>query len=368
MLHTQVLNKRPLLTVIIILLLMALIGSVQAQEIPTLTIDTVESDQNVTITATNFLATQEVVVTMGRWGSLGVDGPVVGTIMPNSDGSFSGTFDIPEELRGQANIAIRGENEAGYHAYNWFVNIEQAPSDEPPTENLPESEPDAPATPSQPVGIPSFEITAVTVGESVSIRTDNFPPNQYFTVTMRQSGTPEDNAIVVDTTQSGSGGSFDVTYTIPEELAPAWRIEMKMTSDSGLYAFNGFNNLTAVNLPATPEDNTDDTTSEPESTPDDTTTSGPPTMEIMAVVQDETVMLELRNLSRNQNYTILMGPMGTLGIDGTEVANLNSGEGGTQELTVEIPTSLLGMTKIAIRMESASGYTQYDWFNNVTTP
>jgi hypothetical protein len=65
----------------------------------------------------------------------------------------------------------------------------------------------------------------------------------------------------------------------------------------------------------------------------------------------------------------LMGSYGTRGIDGINVGNTDTNEGGSVTATYNIPTSLVGATRIAIRLQSpTSGYFAYNWFWNNTTP
>ena len=62
--------------------------------------------------------------------------------------------------------------------------------------------------------VPTFSIVTVKPGESVTIRTNNFPPGQAFTVRMGPYGTYGINGEIVGTTDSGAGGSFEATYSI----------------------------------------------------------------------------------------------------------------------------------------------------------
>jgi len=54
--------------------------------------------------------------------------------------------------------------------------------------------------------------------------THNFPVGLDYTVRMGEYGTKAINGIEVATTNSGSGGSFEVTYNIPDELKATRRL------------------------------------------------------------------------------------------------------------------------------------------------
>ena len=75
------------------------------------------------------------------------------------------------------------------------------------------------------------------------------------------------------------------------------------------------------------------------------------------------------NLPPNDKFKVLLGPMGTRGINGIKVDVIETGTGGQQTLKFNIPAELKGSYKIAIRLQSVtgSGYYAYNWFFNNTT-
>jgi hypothetical protein len=96
-------------------------------------------------------------------------------------------------------------------------------------------------------GIPTFSIVSVVRDSSVTIKTNNFPANDTFQVTMGAYGTYGIGGVVVATTSSGAGGSFTVTYNIPSSLAGSYQIAIRLQSPtSSYYAYNWFYNNTAV--------------------------------------------------------------------------------------------------------------------------
>ena len=64
--------------------------------------------------------------------------------------------------------------------------------------------------------------------KQVSIKTSNFPPHQDFRVTMGRFGTKGINGFQVATTDSEAGGSFTVTYSIPQALRGCDRIAIRL--------------------------------------------------------------------------------------------------------------------------------------------
>jgi hypothetical protein len=92
-----------------------------------------------------------------------------------------------------------------------------------------------------------------------------------------------------------------------------------------------------------------------------------PTIDIRSVVRNKQVSIQTGNFPRNTTFVVTMGEYGTKGIDGIPVAETNSGNGGSFNVTYSIPKTLRGSDRIAIRLQSASGYYSYNWFYNTTT-
>jgi hypothetical protein len=209
--------------------------------------------------------------------------------------------------------------------------------------------------------IPTFSIIGVATNTSVTIQTYNFPAGDTFKVLMGYMGTRGVNGYRIATIGSGGGGSFTATFNIPAALFGQYQIAIRLQSitGSGYYAYNWFyNNTTGGN------------------------TGGPgfppgipgyycyPTFSIASVVRNQTVTIVTNNLPPSDTFQVMMGPMGTKGINGYFVTTINTGGGGTQTLTFNIPPQLMGSYQISIRLQSisGSGFYAYNWFYNNTTP
>jgi hypothetical protein len=202
--------------------------------IPTFNIQAVVKDTSVTVLTNNFPANQTFTVRMGPMGTRGIGGTVVGTTDSGTGGAFTATYNIPAGLASSQRIAIRMDSPQGFYAYNWFWNNTTGDVTPPPG--------DPPPPPF--VGIPTFNIQSVVRDASVTILTNNFPPDQNFTVRMGAYGTQGVGGIVVTTTNSGAGGAFTETYAIPASLAGSTRIAIRLESPQGFYAYNWFWNNT----------------------------------------------------------------------------------------------------------------------------
>lgn len=202
-------------------------------------------------------------------------------------------------------------------------------------------------------GIPTFSIVSVVKDSTVSIKTNNFPANDTFKVTMGPYGTLGIGGVVVDSTSSGAGGAFSKTYSIPVSLAGSARIAIRLHSaTTGYYAYNWFYNNSTEAKSTTPAPGY----------------SGHPYINIVAVTKNKDVTVYGYNFTMNDTYQVTMGAYGTLGIGGVKVGETKTGSSSTFTLTYSIPPSLAGSEKIAIRLQSpTSGYFAYNWFFNNST-
>lgn len=209
-------------------------------KIPTFSILSVERDQSVTIKTFNFPANDTFKVLMGPMGTRGINGTQVDTIKSGEGGSFNKTFSIPAKLQGSYQIAIRLQSTtgSGYFAYNWFYNNTTGGTNGTnPT-----------ATPNGYSGFPTFSISSVVRDSTVTIKTNNLPPNDSFNVLMDVRGNRAINGIKVDTIDSDTGGTKTFTFDIPASLkgTPQIAIRLQSNTGSGYFAFNWFYNNTAT--------------------------------------------------------------------------------------------------------------------------
>lgn len=317
--------------------------------IPTFSIVSVNPDASVTIQTYNFPAYDNFDVLMNYMHTQGINGYYVTTVSSDVGGSRTFTFNIPDQLKGQAQIAIRLQSPTtGYFAFNWFYNSPGGGF--PPT--------GGPYVP--PGTIPTFSIQSVVSNTSVTILANNFPANDNFDVLMNVMHTQGIGGYYVTTVNSGSGGSQSWTFNIPNQLAGQYQIAIRLQSpNTGYFAYNWFYNNTTGGIPPT------GVTPVPPPLPPGVY----PTFTIQSVVRDNSVTIQAVNLPANDNFDVLMNYMGTRGVGGFYVTSFNSGAGGTQTFTFNIPSQLYGQHQIAIRFQSpTSGYFAFNWFYNNTVP
>jgi hypothetical protein len=210
-----------------------------------------------------------------------------------------------------------------------------------------------------PATIPTFSIASVVADSKVTITPYNFPANDSFNVLMGEYGTKGINGIKVTTVTTNANRQLSATtYDIPAGLKGLNRIAIRLESPaSGYFAYNWFYNSSTGSGTGGG------------STPGGSTYTGIPTFSIAAVVRDTNVTIQTKNFPPNLTFDVLMGQMGTRGVNGIKVGTLASGNGGSLSATFNIPPELKGLKQIAIRTQnSGTGYFSYNWFYNTTAP
>lgn len=203
--------------------------------IPTISILKVTEDEEVTIKTNNYPADKDFQVLMGKIGTRGVGGILITTINSGDGGSFEATFDIPEALKGDHQIAIRLQTADNYfYSYDWFYN---SPDAAPASGGVT-------AVPGY-TGIPTFSISAVVEDNKVTIQTSNIPAGFEWKVLMGKMWTKGVGGIEVATISSAEGGAFSETFNVPAALKGETQISIRLESTvGGFYAYNWFYNST----------------------------------------------------------------------------------------------------------------------------
>lgn len=224
------------IALITVLVVMALSVTPVLAAIPTTSILAVVGGESVTIKTSNFPANNTFHVFMGFNGTHGVNGYLVSKLTTGDGGSFKASFPIPEQLAGEDIIAIRFESvtDSKFYSYNWFYNKTGADNSEcgncSTSTNLPP-------------GFPTFDITSVTKGQTVSIRTRYLPPQTRYAVFMKKGDSSVLTWYEVAGIETGEGNVIHATFSIPEEIRYAEKIAIKLYSiNDGFVTYNLFTN------------------------------------------------------------------------------------------------------------------------------
>lgn len=92
--------------------------------------------------------------------------------------------------------------------------------------------------------VPTFEIASVVRNKQVTIKTSDFPADTDFVVTMGRIGNQGINGVEFARTNSGKGGSFIATYSIPAKFHDMQQVAIRLQSFTGFYSYNWFYNNT----------------------------------------------------------------------------------------------------------------------------
>jgi hypothetical protein len=201
--------------------------------------------------------------------------------------------------------------------------------------------------------VPTFEIIEIVADKSITIKTANFPAGYTFNALWGPVSNQAKDGIKAGTLASGRGGELTATLDIPAQVQGMSRIAVRLESTSGGYfSYNWFNNATRSSGTS------------PTTTPSAAKVG---TFSIHSVVKDSNVTIKTANFPAGKTYNVLMGAMGTRGVNGVSAGTVESGNGGELTFTINIPVQVQGMSRIAIRLESTTGgYFSYNWFHNNT--
>ena len=203
--------------------------------------------------------------------------------------------------------------------------------------------------------IPTTSIVAVVKGESVTIRTANFPAEHTFHVFMGFNGTQGINGYLVSKITTGEGGSFLAKFYIPEELAneDIVAIRFESVTESKYYSYNWFFNETATGDLSAP--------SSPAHLP-----AGFPTFDILSVVKGSSVTVRTHYFPAGQRFAVFMKDGAMADIHWYEVAGIETGEGNILIATFNIPEALQYSEKIALKFYNINdGFITYNMFDNI---
>jgi len=235
-------KKKLALLVVVVIMVLGISSPVLAATYPTFDIVSVVVDDSVSISTNLFPANELYYVYMGYNGTLGINGILVTKIWTGPGGTFKAKFYIPDELKGEDIIAIRLESPTSpYYSYNFFYNTTSYTN-----YNYNVAPPPPAATPKPGSGssdFPTFNIVSVTKGDSVTVETKYFPPDDMWGVYMKDAASSVKTWYYVAGFNSADGGSFKATFTIPSQLFYKEKIAIKMYNlDEDYITYNLFEN------------------------------------------------------------------------------------------------------------------------------
>lgn len=190
----------------------------------------VKQGVSATIRTSNFPDNVKFDVSIGRLNGGVYEWKKVADLDSDRGGTFKAVFPIPVEFATTSSLVIRlTQAKKGFYLDRWFYNI-----------------PSGSGTGGYYWwGVPTFWVKKVVKDTSVTIVTNNFPPNVQFDVLMGAYGTKAIGGYAVASFNSGAGGVMELTFNIPPQLAGSYRIAIRTQNlATGFYSYNWFYNNT----------------------------------------------------------------------------------------------------------------------------
>lgn len=287
----------------------------------------------------------------------------VGLVSGKKPRSFTQTFDIPSALRNTRIIKVMVvSNFTGHSGSTAFTNADEWEVSTPSGEYNWAYINSAMAAKSS-TGTPFSEVLNVVENNEVTMRLYNFPEDTDLVVRMGPIGTRAINGLVVDEINTGTYEDEDnpvlvATFPIPGQLKGLDPIAVRVESDStDHFAYDYFRNLDGFTYINQGSDAfSGDWILKPGTYPHTV---------VNKIIKNDSVKISGFNFTKNDEYTVRMGPFGTKAIAGIVVATLETGDDSSFTKKFTIPSGLEGVSPIAIRFESEnSNYYAYDYFYN----
>ena len=204
-------------------------------------------------------------------------------------------------------------------------------------------------------------VWSVVEDESVTLRLENFPDDEVFNVYMGFNGTQGINGYLVSRLATNDGGTFYAKFLIPEGLEGEDIIAIRFESqDSNTVWYNWFYNETAAANPS-PVPSSDYNNLVP----------GFPTFTITEVKKGQYVKLTTKYFPADDRWAVMLedGANFPNYNNWVEVAGIESAEGGSLNITFNIPSHLQYVEKIAILfLRIQDNFRTYDLILNQDYP
>jgi hypothetical protein len=351
----ETLQTRILLAAILLSLFTGLFGFAKPASAAALTAKTgtlkivsVEAGQSATIRVQGMARDTPVTVRMGRYGTKGAGGTVVGNTVTSSQGSFTSKFAIPASLANEKKIAVRVEVTADPKQYlhNWFKNETNAKTSVTST------------VPGGAMSTGNLKVTDVVEDKSVSIKLTNAPANARLAIWFdwKNANTGVMRGQQAGTIKVGSNGTVSKTIEMPAAVADRVSLRIRLQGiDSNFQAYQWFING-------------DDDSYSGSSAPSDST-SGLPYLLVTGVTPGKTVSVKAANLPAGE-YKVLMDERSSNGAKkGIKVDTVTVVKDKAYKGTFEIPNELVNVKEISIRFQNIDDANAYafTWFTNAAS-
>jgi lipoprotein NlpD len=254
----------------------------------------------------------------------------VGTALSDEDGELKATFDIPKKLVDVSQIYFTLQARYDQYVTNWFHNATL----DKDTGGFYD-------------GNASFSIVGVEEDEVVTVKVKDFPAYTDFKAYMTKRGNASFKPVLVKEFYSGKGGTFNVSFLIPEKLWDYPEISLRIVNeDVDLSVSNWFyNGDQGSNY--------------------DNGYKGKASFSIIGVEEDEVVTIKVADFPARTDFEAYMTKRGNSNFKPIKVKEFNSGKGGSFKISFLIPDKLEDYPEITLRIVSEDDEIQIsNWFYN----
>jgi hypothetical protein len=216
---------------------------------PFIEVTAVNKNKEITVSATNFPANVDFYVRIGPYASFFSNQKVMLNFNSGTGGSFKFNVALPDIVKDVDLVTIRVDSlnvRPSIFAYNAFHNVNLGTVNSTPS-----------PTPTTTVK-PAVDVIAIEKNTRITVSASGFPANIYFSVRIGPYYTFGRDQQVVQTFNSGNGGSFIFNVDLPAIVKEVDLITIRLDSVSGsthYVAYNAFYNKnlgTISNNPTVP--------------------------------------------------------------------------------------------------------------------
>ncbi len=202
-----------------------------------------------------------------------------------------------------------------------------------------------------PEGMPVIQVTGVIPQGYVQLLISNLPAKTEFAVTMGPIGSQGAGSLVAHFDSPATGGSGLYWFEIEKLVRGLASAEVRIESQTGYMAWAAFDNTTLVPLTPAPV-----LSATPTAAPPPTTDVSPYTnrVQLVHVQKGGLVVVLVRDLPLDEEYTVTIGKGGSLGDKGYVIAHMPTGSRTLNIAYFEIPVLLRNEPALDMRIEGAN--------------
>lgn len=190
----------------------------------------------------------------------------------------------------------------------------------------------------------TFEVVAVKQDDSVTIRTKDFPVRTNFNVLMDKVGKQARGGKPAGSFNTGSGGTLELTFDVPEALQGELILAIRVESSDGYQASSWFFNRYMAYKPLNG--------------------SVKPELSFSSVKKNTSVTVEGKNFPPGFTFAVRVGPYYTFYRDYIFVSGVKSADDGTIKFDLKLPPKTKDTDYVMVRLDGA-GVQAVNNFQNI---